>query len=131
MKTITTCIVDDETQARTMLRVMLEHFCPQVNIIGEFENIHTALPFIEQQQPKLLFTDLIMPRGSYNMEILKRLRVFQDTMHYALLTGHADLVAKRKLFTCQHVYLLHKPLRSKDLKSLMQTIIISTKANPN
>ncbi|WP_292010688.1 LytTR family DNA-binding domain-containing protein [Chryseobacterium sp.] len=57
-------IVDDEIIARDVLRNYLTKYCPQVEILGEAENIKEAVPLIETQQPQLVFLDVEMPFGN-------------------------------------------------------------------
>lgn len=57
-------IVDDEIIARNVLRNYLTKYCPQVNLIGEAENIKEAVPLIQNTQPQLVFLDVEMPFGN-------------------------------------------------------------------
>ncbi len=57
-------IVDDEQIARNVLRNYLTKYCPQVEILGEAENIKEAVPLIENVQPQLVFLDVEMPFGN-------------------------------------------------------------------
>jgi two-component system LytT family response regulator len=57
-------IVDDELIARDVLRNYLTKYCPQVEILGEAENIKEAVPLIAEKQPQLVFLDVEMPFGN-------------------------------------------------------------------
>lgn len=57
-------IVDDEIIAREVLRSYLTKYCPQVEILGEAENIREAVPLITEKQPQLVFLDVEMPFGN-------------------------------------------------------------------
>lgn len=57
-------IVDDEAIARDVLRTYLQKYCPQVELLGEAENIKQAVPLIEEIQPQLVFLDVEMPYGN-------------------------------------------------------------------
>ncbi len=61
MDTITAILIDDEEGARDVLANLLAHFCPQVNLIGQFSNIPDAIGFIQINSPKLVFLDIEMP----------------------------------------------------------------------
>ncbi|WP_419868395.1 LytR/AlgR family response regulator transcription factor [Chryseobacterium sp. CT-SW4] len=61
---ITAVIVDDEVIAREVLRNYLTKYCPQVEILGEAENIKQAVPLIQTSQPQLVFLDVEMPFGN-------------------------------------------------------------------
>ncbi|RNA63049.1 DNA-binding response regulator [Chryseobacterium nematophagum] len=57
-------IVDDEVIARDVLRNYLTKYCPQVEMVGEAENIKEAVPLIKDTQPELVFLDVEMPFGN-------------------------------------------------------------------
>ncbi len=57
-------IVDDEQIARNVLRNYLTKYCPQVQILGEAENIREAVPLIAETKPQLVFLDVEMPYGN-------------------------------------------------------------------
>lgn len=61
---ITAVIVDDEKIARDVLRNYLTKYCPQVEILGEAENIKEAVPLIAEKLPQLVFLDVEMPFGN-------------------------------------------------------------------
>lgn len=61
---IRTIIVEDESAARDVLRNYLAKYCPQVQLIGEAQNIKEAVPLIEQLRPQLVFLDVEMPFGN-------------------------------------------------------------------
>jgi len=60
MKKIRTLIVDDEALARDRLRQLLQNE-PEVELIGECADGHTAVATIRQQTPDLVFLDVQMP----------------------------------------------------------------------
>lgn len=61
---IRSILVDDEKIARDVLKNYLNKYCPQVEILGEAENIKEAVPMIAELQPQLVFLDVEMPFGN-------------------------------------------------------------------
>jgi two-component system, LytTR family, response regulator len=61
---IRTIIVEDESAARDVLRNYLAKYCPQVQLIGEAQNIKEAVPMIYELRPQLVFLDVEMPFGN-------------------------------------------------------------------
>jgi two-component system LytT family response regulator len=57
-------LIDDEKIARDVLRNYLTKYCPQVEILGEAENIKEAVPLIAEKLPQLVFLDVEMPFGN-------------------------------------------------------------------
>jgi two-component system LytT family response regulator len=64
MKKIRSVIVEDESAAREVLKNYLSKYCPQVEVIGEAQNIKEAVPLLHDLQPELVFLDVEMPFGN-------------------------------------------------------------------
>lgn len=54
-------IVDDEADARDNLRMMLEEYCPEVQVVGQAGSAPEARVRITELQPNGLFLDIKMP----------------------------------------------------------------------
>lgn len=65
-------IVDDEVEARGVLRAMLQRRAPEVTILAEGSSVIEAKGLIAEHIPDLLFLDVQMPGGS-GFELLKQL----------------------------------------------------------
>ena len=61
---IKSVIVEDELAAREVLKNYLSKYCPQVEVIGEAQNIKEAVPLLHELQPQLVFLDVEMPFGN-------------------------------------------------------------------
>jgi two-component system LytT family response regulator len=57
-------IVDDAPQARKLLRLMLQEFAPDINIVAEAENGNSGILAIKTHQPDVAFLDIDMPEKS-------------------------------------------------------------------
>lgn len=64
MQKIQSVIVEDETAAREALKNYLSKYCPQVEVIGEAQNIKEAVPLLHEKLPQLVFLDVEMPFGN-------------------------------------------------------------------
>jgi two-component system, LytTR family, response regulator len=64
LQKIKSVIVEDELAAREVLKNYLSKYCPQIEVIGEAENIKEALPLLHKLQPQLVFLDVEMPFGN-------------------------------------------------------------------
>ncbi|MBS1547949.1 MAG: response regulator transcription factor [Bacteroidetes bacterium] len=65
-------IVDDEQEARDVLRTMLCRHAPEVAILAEVASVAQAMEVLRTHKPDLLFLDVQMPGGD-GFELLKRL----------------------------------------------------------
>lgn len=61
---IKSVIVEDESAAREVLRNYLQKYCPQVEVVGEAQNIKEAVPLLHEVRPQLVFLDVEMPFGN-------------------------------------------------------------------
>jgi len=61
---ITAIIIDDEQAARDNLKLLLDKFCPNVEILGMANNISKGISLILEHDPELVFLDVDMPGGS-------------------------------------------------------------------
>ncbi len=64
LQKIRSVIVEDEAAAREALKNYLNKYCPQVEVIGEAQNIKEAVPMLQELLPQLVFLDVEMPFGN-------------------------------------------------------------------
>lgn len=57
-------IIDDSPQARKLLRLMLQEFAADINIVAEAENGNLGISAIKTYQPDVAFLDIDMPEKS-------------------------------------------------------------------
>lgn len=69
MNKYSSIIVDDEKHGRDNLRILLQNYCPQINVIGESASVTEAKELIEDMQPQIVFLDILMP-GSNGFDLL-------------------------------------------------------------
>lgn len=65
-------LVDDEVHSLDALTILLNDFCPQVEVIAKCASPQMALDVIKTSEPDLLFLDIEMP-GLNGFELLERL----------------------------------------------------------
>lgn len=56
-----TYLLDDEPNCTDVLQVLLEKYCPEVQVMGIFNDPELALEAIHREKPALLFLDIEMP----------------------------------------------------------------------
>ena len=66
-------IVDDEPYCCETLSILLDRYCPQVEVAGSYHSAMQALGPIREQQPQLLFLDIEMPRMN-GFELLEKVK---------------------------------------------------------
>jgi two-component system, LytTR family, response regulator len=64
MKNLNCIIIDDELNARNLLRSIIKENHSQIEISGEAGDIHTAYELINKFKPDFILLDIEMPKGS-------------------------------------------------------------------
>lgn len=114
-------IVDDETAARKTLSGMLGEFCPQVNVVGQCDNIHDAINRIEYLRPDLLFLDIQMSPYESGFDLLGRTKHL--TYGVIFVTAYSQF-AIRAINMAQPWAYLVKPFSADDLMEAVRTASI-------
>jgi two-component system LytT family response regulator len=65
-------LVDDEVNSLDALNILLNEYCPQVEVVARYASPQIALDGIKKNEPDLLFLDIEMP-GFNGFELLEKL----------------------------------------------------------
>jgi two-component system LytT family response regulator len=87
MKTYKTIIIDDEEPGRKNLSVLLEKYCPEIDIIAEAGSASEAKQKILELSPDVLFLDVQMPELD-GFDLLESLA--EKNFSVVIVTAHAD-----------------------------------------
>lgn len=107
---IRSVIVEDESAAREVLRNYLQKYCPQVEVIGEAENIKEAVPLLHDLKPQLVFLDVEMPFGNA-FDVLEACRDLQFETIFVTAFSEYSLKALNQ----SAAYYLLKPISIEEL----------------
>ncbi len=116
MEKIKALIVDDEPEARYLMKSLLADFS-DVEVIAEADNADKALSVITREKPDLLFLDIDMPKKS-GFDLLKDLRNFNSYPAVIFVTAYNQFAIK----AIKHAafdYLV-KPVEIDDLKETIE-----------
>lgn len=86
-KSLNTVIVDDDTQSRKLLSILLKKF-PQVNVVGEASNITNAIDIIKQKKPDSIFLDICLGTGS-GFELMEKISKDADVIFVSAYDDYA------------------------------------------
>ena len=64
-------LIDDEDNSLEALSILLEKYCPDVEIIGTGQSVEEAVETIDNLQPELVFLDIALPDGQ-GFEVLEQ-----------------------------------------------------------
>src|SRR5690554_7632415 len=105
-------IVDDEDLARKNLAIMLENYCPEIDVIGEAGDIDEAESIIKSAQPDVVFLDIRMPSGSEGFDLLERLE--NRNFLVVFVTAFKDYAIRA--FQTNAVHYILKPIDRKSTR---------------
>lgn len=110
-------VIDDELRARRILKTLLQKHCPQINVVGEAENVPDAVQLIHRESPDIVFSDIEMPEYS-GFELLK----FISNIDFALIFVTAYQEYAIRAFEVSAVDYLLKPIEIELLKKAVEKV---------
>lgn len=112
-------VVDDEEFARKNLTMLLEEFCPEIEVIGEASRKDQAIAIIETAKPDVVFLDIRMPSGAEGFELLEEIE--EKDFQVVFVTAFKDYAIRA--FNANAVYYLLKPIEIEELQLSVQKLI--------
>jgi two-component system LytT family response regulator len=117
-------IIDDISEARTVLKADLENYCPNIEVIGEAEGVVTGAKCINELKPDLVFLDIQMKDGS-GFDLLEILPV----KNFKLIFTTASDEYALKAFKFSAVDYLLKPIDPDELMDAVNRVEHQEKAS--
>ncbi len=105
-----TLIIDDEPDARAVLKSMIGRFCPYLEVCGEADSVVSGMEFIQEKRPDLVFLDVDLHPGT-GFDLLDAFP--NPDFKTVFTTAHDDFALKAFQYRAFH-YLL-KPIDPQDL----------------
>lgn len=112
-------IVDDERLARENLKMLLESFCPDVEVIGEASNIRDAEEGIRECLPDFIFLDIRMPSDAEGFQLIENIRDLNILVVF--VTAFKDFAIKA--FNANASYYVLKPIDIEELQLAIQKVM--------
>ncbi|MCH2231301.1 MAG: LytTR family DNA-binding domain-containing protein [Crocinitomicaceae bacterium] len=112
-------VVDDEEFARKNLTMMLEEFCPEIEVIGQASRKEQAKAIIESAHPDVVFLDIRMPSGSEGFELLDEIE--NKDFLVVFVTAFKDYAIRA--FNASAVYYLLKPIDVDELQKAIAKLV--------
>jgi len=109
---IKAAVIDDESMARETISEMIQLYCPDVEIVGEAEDVKTGLALIQSTRPDILLLDIQLTDGT-GFDILKNLK--RSNYKVIFITAYEDYALKAIKFSALDYVL--KPVDPNDLIS--------------
>lgn len=104
------CIIDDESNSREVLELMINENHPEIQVVGTAANVVEGLAVIRKLQPDILFLDIEMPGGS-GFDLVRQLIEPIPQIIFCTAYGHYAI----KAIECSALAYLLKPVSSQKL----------------
>lgn len=111
---ITAIIIDDEPNARLLLREMLKLACPQVEVLAECADLPNGVKALRKLKPMLAFLDIEMP-GHSGLELLDFFD--EDEVDFSIIFTTAYHEHAIQAFKVNAIDYLLKPLEMDQLEA--------------
>lgn len=112
-------VIDDEFNARSNLKLLLDEFCPEIEVLDTAESAEDARDKIEKYNPEVLFLDIAMPNED-GFALLKS--ITNRNFSVVFTTAYNEFALKA--FKANAIDYIEKPISIEDLqnatKKLMQ-----------
>lgn len=109
-------IVEDIPDAIELLRRMLKEECPQVELVGEAQDLDIARNLIRRERPELVFLDIQM-KNATAFDLLRELKA-NDELDFSIIfvTGLSDSDNMAKAFDFSALHYITKPVDREKLR---------------
>lgn len=113
-----TIIVDDESNARENLKILVDEFCPQLKVVGLAASVAEARTLIDQEDPEVVFLDIAMPNED-GFELLKH----YENRDFSVIFTTAYNEYALKAFKADAIDYLEKPISIDDLQNAVEKLL--------
>jgi len=121
-----TIIIDDEQDSREALRLAVEKYCPEVEMVAVCDNPQSGIEEIRSKRPDLVFLDVQMPHMS-GFDVLHQFP--KMNFEVIFVTAHNHYAIKAIKFSALD-YLL-KPVGIEELQAAIKRAGEKTQSNDN
>ncbi len=112
-------IIDDEKRARMNLTMLLNEYCPDVDIVADCENLPEGVKAIRRLQPDLVLLDIEMP-GHSGLELLDFFDENEVNFSVVFTTAYNEYAVQA--FKLSAVDYLLKPINPDELVTAVQRV---------
>jgi two-component system LytT family response regulator len=112
-------IIDDEEMARTLLKGMVQEYCPTIEIVDLCKDLPNGVKSIRKYRPDIVFLDIEMP-GHSGLELLDFFN--EDEIDFSIIFVTAYNQYAIQAFKLSAVDYLLKPVEINDLKNAIKLI---------
>ena len=113
-------VIDDEELARDTLKHLIKAHCPQIELVGEGDDVPGAVKLIHRTKPDLVFLDVEMP-GYTGLQLLEFFDPEQIDFQIVFVTAYSEYAIQA--FELSAIDYLLKPIQIKRLQEAVEKVI--------
>lgn len=121
-----TVIIDDETNAREVIKHLLLNHCHDVELVGEAEGVASGIQLINAQKPDLVLLDIHLKDGS-GFDLLQGF----DIINFQIIFITAYEKYALKAFKFSAIEYLLKPVDPNELCRAIEKAVLSVETHDN
>jgi len=118
-KQFSAVIIDDESDARDTLSVLLEDYCPEVTVLSVEKDLPSGVKAIHKYKPDVIFLDIEMPEYS-GLEILEFFDPENINFQIIFTTAYSEYAVQA--FDLSAVDYILKPIQIDQLKKAVHKL---------
>ena len=111
-------IIDDESKARNIMRMLLTEYCPAIEIVGEAANVPEGVKAIQRLKPDIVFLDVEMP-GYTGFQLLD----FFENIDFEIVFATAYSEFALRAFQVSAIDYLLKPIQINHLIAAVDKLL--------
>lgn len=114
-------LIDDDGNLREGMRMMINLYAPEIQILGEADSVRSGIELLELEKPDIVFLDILMNDGT-GFDILEKLndKFGNVTSHIIFITAHEEFAIKAFRFSALDFLL--KPVNPEELQNVLKKI---------
>jgi two-component system, LytTR family, response regulator len=116
---LSTIIIDDSSQARRLLKMMLAEYLPDVNVLAEATNGIEGFELAQIHQPDFLLLDIEMPEKT-GLQLAEELLTYKLNCEIIFTTAYSEYAIQA--FRLSAIDYLLKPIQEQDLINAIQKV---------
>jgi two-component system LytT family response regulator len=124
MSLIRAIAIDDEQDSLSILKILLNRYCPDIEVIGTTTSPLEGIKMINKEKPNLVFLDISMP-GMDGFELLQNLK-YRD-FEVIFTTAHDEYAIKA--FQVGAVHYLLKPIDRLEIIAAAERVTLKVQRN--
>lgn len=105
-------LIDDEERARINLQLLIDEFCPEIQVVAQCKNLSEGVKSIRKENPDLVFLDIEMP-GHSGLELVDFFN--EDEINFSIIFTTAYNNYAIQAFKLSAVDYLLKPINPQEL----------------